>query len=127
MGLLLSSLSALDFLNLTSPNLQLDVQGRALGHDYLEGDMDNLVEILPCTEQSTSLSLGFTKICLHADDRGSVIEKKWSALQADRFRGMKVTIVDLHVFFEGHKSRSKLLFCMILGFLQVQIGPGCSL
>lgn len=94
MGLPLSSLRDVDFFNnrkflavcknafahLTSLDLQLDVHGRALGHVYRAGDMDNLFEILSFTERLRSLSLGFSNSCLHADDTLSVLVNKWPAV-----------------------------------------------
>ena len=97
------------FIHLTSLDLQIDVHGRALGHEYYGGDLDNLFEILPSTERLRSLSLGFTHFCLHADDTLNVLVNKWPALQSVRFRNMEVTVVDLLDFFEEHKATLKNL------------------
>lgn len=123
MGIPLSSLRDVDFFDnrnfltvcknafahLTSLDLQIDVHGRALGHEYYDGDMDNLFEILPFTKRLTSLSLGFTNFCLHADDTLNVLVNKWPALHSVRFRNMEVTVVDLLDFFETHKATLKNL------------------
>ena len=92
------------FAHLTNLDLQIDVHGRALGHEYYGGDLDNLFEILPVTKRLRSLSLGFTHFCLHADDTLNVLVNKWPALQSVRFRNMEVTVVDLLNFFEAHKA-----------------------
>lgn len=65
--------------------------------------MDNHFSIHPFTAQLTTLSLGFTYFCLHADDTRSVMVNKWPALLAFKFRSMDVTIVDLLGFFKDHK------------------------
>lgn len=97
------------FAHLTSLDLQIDVHGRGLGHEYYGGDLDNLFEILSVTKRLRSLSLGFTHFCLHSDDTLNVIRNKWPALQSVRFRNMEVTVVDLLNFFEKHKETLKNL------------------
>lgn len=121
MGIPLSSLRDLDsfknskfltacksaFAHLTSLDLQIDVHGRALGHEYYDGDMDSLFEILPFAERLRSLSLGFTHFCLHADDTLNVLVNKWPALQSVRFCNMEVAVGDLLKFFDDHKETLK--------------------
>lgn len=123
MGIPLSSLRDIDILDnrkflsvckkafghLTSLDLQIDIHGRAFGHEYYDGEMDSLFKIFPFTKRLRSLSLGFTHFCLHADDTLNVLVNKWPALQSVRFRNMEVAVGDLLDFFEDHKDTLKNL------------------